>query len=73
MEPANSPIISDQRAEQALTVSRRFTTPGVHPFDQVEWELRDAVIGNPEKPAFVQRIVEFPTSWSLNATYLVTQ
>ena len=73
MEPANSPIISDQRAEQALKVSRRFTTPGVHPFDQVEWELRDAVIGNPEKPAFEQRGVEFPTTWSQNATNIVTQ
>lgn len=73
MEPANPSIISDRRADQALTVSRRFTTAGVHPFDQVEWELRDAVIGNPEKPAFVQRNVEFPTSWSQNATNIVTQ
>jgi ribonucleoside-diphosphate reductase alpha chain len=73
MDQANSPLISDQRAQQALTVSRRFTTPGVHPFDQVEWEIRDAVIGNPEKPAFVQRGVEFPVSWSQNATNIVTQ
>jgi ribonucleoside-diphosphate reductase alpha chain len=73
MDQANSPLISDQRAHQALSVSRRFTTPGVHPFDQVEWELRDAVIGNPEKPAFVQRGVEFPVSWSQNATNIVSQ
>jgi ribonucleoside-diphosphate reductase alpha chain len=73
MDSANSPLISDQRAEQALTVRRRFTTPGVHPFDEVEWEIRDAVIGNPEKPAFVQRGVEFPKSWSQNATNIVTQ
>jgi ribonucleoside-diphosphate reductase alpha chain len=73
MDSANSPIISDQRADQALSVRRRFTTPGVHPFDQVEWEIRDAVIGNPEKPAFVQRGVEFPTTWSQNATNIVTQ
>ncbi len=43
-----------------LTVQRRFTTPGVHPFDQVEWEQRDAVIGDPANPAFEQRGVEFP-------------
>jgi ribonucleoside-diphosphate reductase alpha chain len=56
-----------------LSVGRRFTTPGVHPFDEVEWELRDAVIGDPAKPAFEQRDVEFPKSWSQNATNIVAQ
>src|SRR5919108_3591449 len=56
-----------------ITVERRFTTPGVHPFDEVEWELRDAVIGDPESPAFEQREVEFPKSWSQNATNIVAQ
>ena len=59
--------------ETGVTVSRRFTTPGVHPFDEVEWELRDAVIGDPENPAFEQRGVEFPKSWSQNATNIVAQ
>jgi ribonucleoside-diphosphate reductase alpha chain len=45
----------------------------VHPFDQIEWEIRDAVIGNPESPAFEQRGVEFPKSWSQNATNIVAQ
>src|ERR671923_353197 len=56
-----------------LTVERRFTTPGVHPFDDVEWELRDAVIGDPENPVFEQRQVEFPKAWSQNATNIVAQ
>jgi ribonucleoside-diphosphate reductase alpha chain len=56
-----------------LTIERRFTTPGVHPFDEVGWELRDAVIGDPESPAFEQRGVEFPKSWSQNATNIVAQ
>jgi ribonucleoside-diphosphate reductase alpha chain len=56
-----------------LTIERRFTIPGVHPFDQVEWETRDAVIGDPENPAFEQRGVEFPKSWSQNATNIVAQ
>jgi ribonucleoside-diphosphate reductase alpha chain len=59
--------------QEGLTIERRFTTPGVHPFDEVEWELRDAVIGDPENPAFEQRGVEFPTSWSQNATNIVAQ
>jgi len=56
-----------------LVVTRRHTTPGVHPFDEVEWELRDAVIGDPESPAFEQRGVEFPKSWSQNSTNIVAQ
>ncbi|HEX5982970.1 MAG TPA: vitamin B12-dependent ribonucleotide reductase, partial [Solirubrobacterales bacterium] len=56
-----------------LSVERRFSTPGVHPFDQVEWETRDAVIGDPESPAFEQRGVEFPKTWSQNATNIVAQ
>ncbi len=56
-----------------VTVERRYTEPGVHPFDAVEWEIRDAVIGDPAKPAFEQRGVEFPKSWSQNATNIVAQ
>ena len=62
-----------QNRQAGLTVERRFTNPGVHPFDEVEWELRDAVIGDPESPAFEQRGVEFPKSWSQNATNIVAQ
>src|SRR5213596_1401459 len=68
------PAAKDGRIGQAgLTVERRFTTPGVHPFDEVEWELRDAIIGDPESPAFEQHGVEFPASWSQNATNIVAQ
>jgi ribonucleoside-diphosphate reductase alpha chain len=58
---------------QGLSIERRFSTADVHPFDQIEWEIRDAVIGNPENPAFEQRGVEFPKSWSQNATNIVAQ
>src|SRR5215210_7674959 len=59
--------------QDGLTCDRRHTTPGVHPFDEIEWELRDAVIGDPANPAFEQRGVEFPASWSQNATNIVAQ
>ncbi|MGH2965281.1 MAG: vitamin B12-dependent ribonucleotide reductase [Solirubrobacterales bacterium] len=62
-----------QTRTSGLSVERRYTTAGVHPFDQVEWELRDAIIGDPENPAFEQREVEFPSSWSQNATNIVAQ
>jgi len=66
-------LASPKNGLQGLSVERRFSTPGVHPFDQVEWEIRDAVIGNPESPAFEQRGVEFPKTWSQNATNIVAQ
>ncbi|HEY6776791.1 MAG TPA: LAGLIDADG family homing endonuclease [Thermoleophilaceae bacterium] len=56
-----------------LSIPRRFTEAGKHPFDCVEWEIRDALIGDPASPAFEQRGVEFPVSWSQNATNIVTQ
>ncbi|HET9199277.1 MAG TPA: vitamin B12-dependent ribonucleotide reductase [Solirubrobacterales bacterium] len=64
---------SPKNGLRGLSIERRFSTPGVHPFDQVEWEIRDAVIGNPESPAFEQRGVEFPVTWSQNATNIVAQ
>ena len=66
-------LAQDAHATQALSIRRRFTTPGVHPFDTVEWELRDAHIGHGDKVAFEQADVEFPTTWSQNATNIVAQ
>jgi ribonucleoside-diphosphate reductase alpha chain len=56
-----------------LSVPRRFTDPAIHPFDAVEWERRDARIGHGEHVAFEQRGVEFPATWSQNATNIVAQ
>src|SRR5580700_3463297 len=61
------------RSDRALSVERVFTTPGVHPFETVEWELRDARIGHGDRVAFEQLAVEFPKSWSQNATNIVAQ
>src|SRR5438270_2120372 len=58
-----------------LSFKRYFTKQGVHPFDEIEWETRDAVIPNYKEGgnAFEQRGVEFPRSWSQNATNIVAQ
>src|SRR5438067_3626388 len=73
-QPGNVTTDSETlRTGQGVTVARRFTEPGVHPFDAVEWEIRDAVIGDPANPAFEQRGVEFPAAWSQNATNIVAQ
>src|SRR3954471_19174785 len=70
---SQTPLATGMRAGQPLSVKRFFTTRGVHPFDTVEWELRDARIGHGGKVAFEQRGVEFPKTWSQNATNIVAQ
>ena len=55
-----------------LEFPRYFTLPGVDPFDEVEWEIRSAVIGNEKgKVVFEQRDVEIPRFWSQQATNIV--
>src|SRR5467141_3022237 len=56
-----------------LGVRRFFTIPGRDPFDEIEWEIRDAVIPGKNGPAFEQRGVEFPKFWSQTATNIVAQ
>jgi ribonucleoside-diphosphate reductase alpha chain len=59
---------------RGVTVERIFTTPGVHPYDEVTWEKRDVVQQNWKTGAtiFDQRGVEFPDFWSVNASTIVT-
>ncbi len=59
-------------AVPGLTFPRFFTEAAVDPFDEVEWELRTAVIGNERgEVVFEQRDVEIPKSWSQQATNIV--
>jgi len=60
-------------AGHAMSIERRHTEPGVDPFSSVEWEVRDARIAHGDHVAFEQTDVEFPTTWSQNATNIVTQ
>ncbi len=57
-----------------LTIERIYTTPGVHPYDEVAWEARDVVQTNwkTNETVFEQRGVEFPDFWSVNASTIVT-
>lgn len=59
---------------KGLKVERIFTTPGVHPYDEMRWERRDVVMTNWRDGSvnFEQRGVEFPDFWSLNAVNIVT-
>ncbi|HWT91378.1 MAG TPA: vitamin B12-dependent ribonucleotide reductase, partial [Solirubrobacteraceae bacterium] len=66
-------LIQDTAPGQPLSVKRLLTQPGVHPYDAVEWERRDARIGHGDRVAFEQKDVEFPVSWSQNSTNIVAQ
>ncbi len=61
--------------QTGIGIRRHFTTEGSHPYDDVAWERRDARIANfrDGTVAFEQRDVEFPASWSQNATNIVAQ
>jgi ribonucleoside-diphosphate reductase alpha chain len=57
---------------RGLRFERYYTTPGVDPFDTVEWELRNAVISNEKgEKVFEQKDVEMPKFWSQTATNVV--
>jgi ribonucleoside-diphosphate reductase alpha chain len=71
--PSETTPTQSLQTGEGLSIARRFTTPGVHPFDAIEWETRDARIGHGDSVAFEQRDVEFPASWSQNATNIVAQ
>ncbi len=57
-----------------LVIERLYTTPGLHPYDEVTWERRDVVQTNWKTGdiVFEQRGVEFPDFWSVNASTIVT-
>jgi ribonucleoside-diphosphate reductase alpha chain len=68
-ETVLSPLTSGRRG---LGFKRFFTRPGVHPFDEIEWEQRTASIQNDKgKTIFEQRNVEVPKNWSMTATNIV--
>ena len=59
--------------EASVAPKRYFTIPGRDPFDEIEWETRDALIPGKSGPVFEQRDVEFPKFWSQTATNIVAQ
>ena len=63
--------ISNDGPRKGLLVDRYFTTEGVHPYDEIEWERRDSKIGGEGGTVFEQRGVEVPKFWSMTATNVV--
>jgi ribonucleoside-diphosphate reductase alpha chain len=74
MNPITHPTSPQETVSgSGLSTRRLFSTADTHPFDAVEWETRDARIGHGDRVAFEQTNVEFPKSWSQNATNIVAQ
>ena len=73
-EAQQAPAVADS-ASSGLQVRRHFTTVGTHPYDTVQWGLRDASIVNSvdHTVAFAQPNVEFPRDWSPTAANIVAQ
>ena len=81
--PAESTARSDNRTEprteprsekrsKGLSFKRFFSTEGIHPFHQIEWDTRTAIINDERgRPVFEQKNVEAPKSWSQTATNIV--
>ena len=59
---------------KGLTIERIYTKEGVHPYDEVKWERRDVVQQNwrTGETVFEQHGVEYPDTWSVNASTIVT-
>src|SRR6188768_1708267 len=71
-EPSETTRSRKAQASPGLEFPRFFSTADVDPFDQVEWDVRDAIIGNEKgSVVFEQRGVEVPKSWSQQATNIV--
>jgi ribonucleoside-diphosphate reductase alpha chain len=66
-------LTASAEADGGLSIRRYFTDADTHPFDAVEWQIRDARIAHGDRVSFEQRDVEFPISWSQNATNIVAQ
>ena len=69
---ANSIAANKKTKAQGLTFRRLFTKPGVSPYNEVEWELRNAQITDSQGGMiFEQKNVEVPKDWSMTATNIV--
>ena len=76
IDVSSAPLRVEERDGHAgLHLERFFTREGTHPYEELEWELRDAVLTNwrDGSTSFEQRGVEFPKSWSMMATQIVSQ
>ncbi len=73
VDPENSDSSAEKtKKSKRLKFDHHFSKAGIHPFDDIKWETREAVILNEKKEVvFKQSEVEVPTFWSQLATNVV--
>ncbi len=73
--PVRYPAEAIEEAKQeanGIQFNRHFTRTGVSPYDEIEWELRTAIISNEKgEILFEQKGVEVPKNWSQTATNII--
>ena len=70
--PGETSVRAAESQLKGLSIEQYFSRPGVHPFDQLEWERRSAKIASDSGQAiFEQNDVEVPSLWSQLATKVV--
>src|SRR5690349_11002591 len=63
--------VPNEGPRKGLRLERFFTKDAVHPYEEIEWERRDAKIGGEGGTVFQQKGVEVPKFWSMTATNVV--
>jgi ribonucleoside-diphosphate reductase alpha chain len=72
LQTSTAAFLSAPRTQQGLTFTRRFSTEGVSPYDEIQWEHRTAAITDTKgNTIFEQKDVEVPADWSMTATNIV--
>jgi ribonucleoside-diphosphate reductase alpha chain len=70
--PEPRPNTAATPRRQGMSFRRYFTKAGKHPYDDVTWEMRSAVINDERgQPVFEQHDIEVPATWSQTATNIV--
>src|SRR3989339_797756 len=64
-----APFLFKKKDKQGLEFRRLYTKAGLHPYDEIKWEIRDATITSDKgQVVFSQKEVEIPSVWSQTAT-----
>ncbi|MBS1803207.1 MAG: vitamin B12-dependent ribonucleotide reductase [Acidobacteria bacterium] len=72
LQTTTDAALQTPRSQGGLTFSRRFSTEGVSPYDEVKWERRTALIADSKgNTIFEQKDVDIPVDWSMTATNIV--
>jgi ribonucleoside-diphosphate reductase alpha chain len=72
LQTTTDAALQTPKSQGGLTFSRRFSTEGVSPYDEVKWERRTALISDSKgNTIFEQKDLEIPVDWSMTATNIV--